>query len=77
MIHIEHLRVHLPAHLGKEAKNFAAILGDALSGIPLERELRTESISIPKIKVSRSADARVVASRVADQICRAIQGGDL
>ncbi|MBT8341112.1 MAG: hypothetical protein HKP58_18820 [Desulfatitalea sp.] len=76
MIRIDHLHIRLPAHLRKEADGFSALLGEALARVPLEREIRMRHITLPIIKVAKTADARMAASQVADQIRRAIQGGD-
>ena len=75
MIHIDHLRVHLPAAMQPQARAFADHLGRALSRLQLSQGARIESLQLGPVTIDARHGVSAAASAVAAQIQQAIEGG--
>ncbi len=75
MLHVDYLRIHLPAAMRPQASDFADYLAQALSRIQLSQRARIESIRVDPVEVDACQGANATAQAVAAQIQRAIEGG--
>lgn len=72
---LEQLRLTLPAGFEHRADNIVRRLADELAALPVSREVRLDSLTLPPIVLEPTAGDGEIAARIAGSLHAAIQGG--
>lgn len=72
---IDTLNLRLPADYHHRAEFIAREVGQALSRLPLRRDVQLPALSVPSVQVHGGESDRVIAQRIAQAIHRQLAGG--
>ena len=72
MLHIERMRMQLPAGFEHRASTIARLIGNSIAGINPAEERTLDKLSIGPVQISPGATDEEIANKVARQIASAL-----
>jgi len=75
MLHIERMRMQLPAGFEHRASTIARLVGESMAEIHPTEDRTLGRLSIRAVQVSPNATDQEIAQRVAEQIASTLGGG--
>jgi hypothetical protein len=75
MLHIERMRMHLPAGFEHRASSISRLVGESMAEFHPSQSRTLDSLSIGPIQVSPNATDQEIAHHVAERIASTLGGG--
>ena len=75
MLHIEHMRMHLPAGFEHRASSIARLVGEAMGEFQPSENRTLDRLTISPVQVSPNATDQEIAHSVAVRIASSLGGG--
>jgi len=75
MLHIERLRMQLPAGFEHRASTIARLVGESMAEIPFSENRTLDRLSVSPVQISPNSTDQEIAQRVAKQIASTIGEG--